>query len=100
MAGGVAGHVKDLGGFRANGERVAFGQGAGQGGQAVGVGLCPQNRGSGGGDKFGHALDMVGMVVGQQDLVQMPAPGGKGVQNRGGFGHVNKGCVARGCVVQ
>ena len=40
------------------------------------------------------------MVVGQQDLVETPAAGGEGVQDRQGLGGIDEGGVARRLVMQ
>ena len=41
-----------------------------------------------------RALHMVVVVMGQKDLVQAPAAQGQFSQNGGGFGHIDKGCLA------
>lgn len=99
VAEGVAGHVDDAHFFRPDGEAGSFVQGVVERRQAVGIdGGAEDHGGSRGAQRF-HAGDVIIMVVGDQDIRQLPVPGGKRGKDRRGVGDVDDGGLARAGIV-
>jgi hypothetical protein len=74
-------------------------QGKVKGWQAVRICGIPRHPCAGGGPQVRNPLNVIGVVVGQQDLRQGPAPLAQGRQNRGRLGHVDDGGIAAGGIV-